>query len=90
LNEIGLMVLEKMFKIFQCIFAASLISFLGTNLNPHHLKSSSGSGEEVENVKSLQTDRYMDNRERVISKAHLRLNELTTKVIRRIDNMFRI
>ena len=31
----------------------------------------SGSGEEDENVKSLQTDRRTDDGQKVISKAHL-------------------
>ena len=54
--------------------------FIWTNLNPLHPRMlcakfgwnwPSGSGEEVENRKSLQTDRQTDDGRQVIRKAHL-------------------
>jgi hypothetical protein len=71
LIEFGLLVLKKkVFKNFQCIFTLSLLSPLGEGLsssNPLHpgmicansgYNWSSGSGEEVENVKVYRrTDR---------------------------------
>jgi hypothetical protein len=63
LTEIGLQVLEKIFKNFQCIFTLSLLFPFGIRGCPSYLlylrmicanfgyNWPSGSGEEVENVR---------------------------------------
>jgi hypothetical protein len=77
LIEIGMLVQEKIFKIYQCIFAIILpwkdaLHFNNINsLYPRNMCAKfganlpSGSGED-ENLKSLQTDRQW-----LIRKAHL-------------------
>ena len=87
LIEISPAVLEKIFKFCLCIFAFVIISpwkkvgpFIWTHLNPlyprmHCAKFGwnwpSGSWEEVENRKSLQTDGQTDDGRQAIRKANL-------------------
>ena len=89
LFEIGSVVLDsKIFSICQCIFTPpppwkKAGPFIWTNLNPPHWRMlcakfdrnwPSGSEEDDENVKSLQTDGHTDGQtndgQKVIKKAH--------------------
>jgi hypothetical protein len=97
--EFGLLVLEKIFKNFHCIFTLPLSSPLGEGISPSFeqtwipspkddlcqfwLKLVQWFWRRSQKCKSLQTDRQMDTGQQAIRKAHLSFQLRWAKEIKR-------